>query len=233
MTIPQSVVCNDVATRIHIREHHVVVILVATLVSIDEHQIELQIQAWHHLHRITDMHLDSVSVGRILEPRQGEVLLFVVHFHSMKHTTLFQSFCKTQTAITAVCAQLKNQLRANHRHKHLQEPSLQMTACHAPIQQMQVGSTVEPMQIIALLVDVVYDIIINGNPQILRFPSLLGKGVICTNRRFIFFFMIHLQSIYSPHSLDAGRFSSASIPNLYESRPNPHITPTQAHEIME
>ena len=63
MTIPQSVVCNDVATRIHIREHHVVVILIATLVSIDEHQIELQIQ-------VIDALIEAGFLPRAIDTKQ-------------------------------------------------------------------------------------------------------------------------------------------------------------------
>ena len=72
MTIPQRVVSQNKATFPQYRQHHLVSLLVRSLVAVDEGHIELNAQLRRLRHSIANQELHPVAIRRALYPRRAQ-----------------------------------------------------------------------------------------------------------------------------------------------------------------
>ena len=158
MTIPECVIGQDKAARAHHTEGHLIGGQVCALVAVDEGHVEGDAEAWRLGDSVADDELDTVGHVRAFYPWTGEVFQFVVDLEGVDFAAWFQTLSHADGAIAAEGTHLKDILWAYHAHQHLQQPSLQVSTGHAPTQQMDVGGAVEPVEIVALRVDMVEDI---------------------------------------------------------------------------
>ena len=71
-----------------------------------------------------------------------------------------KSFRQTEGRIAGECAHLDDVLRALHLDEHLEESALQVSACHASVEQAHVGVAVEAVEIVRLSVGMAAHIVV-------------------------------------------------------------------------
>lgn len=167
MPVPKGVVGDDEAPVVGDPVCHFVTFDIRTFVAVDEHHVEGDAQTRSFGHGIANEKGDSVGIGRLFNPRTREFLLFVVDFEGPQVSAAVQSFCHAEGGVAAEGTHLKDILGTCHLHQHLQQPSLQMPACHASVEQMHIGGTIEAVEIVVFRIDVVEHIL---------FEQLTGVG---------------------------------------------------------
>ena len=160
MTIPERVVGQDVTPWIEVLKREFVVVLIETLVSINKDEVVAETQPRNDLQGIAYVEGNLLSVRRVLQPGTGKVLLLIIDFYRVEVSLWGQTFSQAECAVTTVSAYFEHSVGANHLGKHLQDAPLQVSAGHATIEQVQVGSPVETVQVVTFGVDVCPDVII-------------------------------------------------------------------------
>ena len=80
----------------------------------------------------------------------------------MYHSVRLQSLGHAQGGVSGERADFKDKLWFHHADQHLKQTSLDMTRCHAGVEQSQVGLAVDTPEQCALLVDVGRYILLNA-----------------------------------------------------------------------
>ena len=161
MTIPERIVSQDKTTRSQNTHHHLVGLPVSALVTIDERHIEQDAEFGRLRQRITDEERDLVCHRRALYPRTSKILHLVINLKGVEMTIALKTFRHGNGAISTESTNLQDILRTDHPYKHLQQPSLQMTACHPTMDGVDVRRPKESVEIITLRVDMLQDILVN------------------------------------------------------------------------
>ena len=174
--VPQSIIRQDVSSRVQDAHHHLVSLDVGALVAIHESQVEHHTQFGCFNVGIADAEINLVGNIRTFNPGTGEILHLVVDFEGVELAALLQSLGKADGAVATEGAHLKNILGADHLHQHLEQSALDVPARHTSVDGMDVGGTIETVEIIALRLDVLADIFVDKFclcHLTLRFPSVL------------------------------------------------------------
>ena len=154
MSVPQGVVGNDESSWAHHSKRHLVGLYVSAFVAIDESHVESHSEPWSFRYGIANDKLYLVGDIGTLNPRSCEVFLFVVYLESIEFCALFKSFSHADGTVSTKGSHLQDILWSHHLHQHFQQSSLQVSACHASVQQLYVRCPVEPVEIVALRINV-------------------------------------------------------------------------------
>ena len=160
MAVPQRIVSHDETALFYDRHRHFVDLDVAPLVAVDEGHVERDTQPRRLLDGVADGKRDAVGPRRPVDPRPREVLQLVVHLERPNMSALRQPLGQAQGAVAAERAHLEHPLRAYHPDQHAQQPSLLVPAGHAAVEQSQVRGPPQPVQIVRLRIDMLFDIIV-------------------------------------------------------------------------
>ena len=87
MSVPQGVVSQDETTWIQQRKHHLVGFNISALVAVDKSHIERDAQLRSLSNSIANDKLNLVCHWGVLNPRTRKILLFIVDFEGIDHST--------------------------------------------------------------------------------------------------------------------------------------------------
>ena len=159
MAIPERIVGEDETSRAEDRQHHLIAVAVGALVAIDEGHIKQDAKLGRLNECIADDELYLVGHWGTFDPRPREILHLIVDLEGVKSSTLVKALCHGDSAIAAKGADLEDCGGTYHPDEHLQQATLQMSACHAAMDGVDVRGAPEPVEIVGLRLRMAQDIV--------------------------------------------------------------------------